>query len=458
MVKEMVDFLKKREQVDMACGPVGKTLVMLAVPQMISLLFQNLYAFVDTIFVSWLGSLPLAAVSLAVPLLYLALALAKGISMGSVILISHGRGAQDEGKVKAVSAAILPLMTVTMCLFLPLMIPALSEVFFTALGAQPAVLPHLYGFTFWLVAGFPIMGMVMSYEALFIAKGDTVTPMKGMILGNILNILLDPVLIFTLGLGAAGAAVATLFGQTAAAAYLYSRLGEERPAWNCNLSMVREWKWIMGQGGFIALSYMIIPIGLMLLNQVLSRYEPTAVGAWNIMSRMEMLVMLPVMGMSNAMAAFLSFNFGRREFDRIRQGVRVFLKMTLSMVLPVALVFILFPRGLVTLFQVNSELLTIGGYAVRASGAAMVFMTVVFALIGTAQGLKRPYYMVIISAVHVIGIRVPAAYWLGNRWGTDGVFWSHTAAAAGAAMLSGFYLYWLLSQYLKEKEQEAKFL
>lgn len=440
-------FFKQQEQVDMAAGPVSTTLVRLAVPLMASLLFQNLYAFVDTVFVSWLGDIPLAAVSLAVPLMYLALSLAKGIAMGSVVWISHARGAGDEAKAKAIANSVLPLMTLTMCLFLPLAIPDICHAFFRAIGASEAVLPVVYGFTIWLIAGFPVMGLVMTAEALFMARGNTVTPMKAMILGNLVNIFLDPLLIFTCGFGAMGAAMATFVGQMTAGIYLYrslARRGYERPGLLFCSGMIKEWKLIISQGIFIALSYMIIPVGLILLNVILIQFGTAAVAAWNMMSRMEMLVMLPVMGMSNAMAAFISFNLGRREYGRIRRVVMVFLKISLLVVVPVSALFILVPYGLLAIFNPAPELLLLGGYAVRASGAAGIFMTVVFAMIGVAQGLKQPVYMVAISLTQAIVIRVPAAYLLAARWGETGVFWSHTAAAMGAAVLAAFLIHRLL--------------
>ena len=96
-------FSKAQEPANLASPEVGKTLIQLALPLMVSLLFQNLYAFVDTVFVSWLGDVPLAAVSMAVPLMYVALSMAKGISMGGIMLMSHARGSGAEGRAVRVA-------------------------------------------------------------------------------------------------------------------------------------------------------------------------------------------------------------------------------------------------------------------------------------------------------------------------------------------------------------------
>ena len=93
---------------DMAQGKVSSVLFRLALPMMISLFFQNLYVYVNTVYVSWLGDLPLAAVSLALPLTYLAMSLSKGVAMGSMVLMSHARGTANEAAAKQIADATLP--------------------------------------------------------------------------------------------------------------------------------------------------------------------------------------------------------------------------------------------------------------------------------------------------------------------------------------------------------------
>ena len=198
-----------RQAVDMGQGKVSHVLGRLALPLMVSLFFQNLYAYADTVFVSWLGETPLAAISLALPLTYLALSLAKGVAMGSVILMSFSRGAGDEAAAQKIAESVFPLMLLFMALFSPLMLAPVGQAFYLALGADPDTAVQGTGFIFWLVASFFPMGYVMTVEALFTARGDTVTPMKAMLLGNILNIMLAPIFIFVLGWGLTGAAAAT---------------------------------------------------------------------------------------------------------------------------------------------------------------------------------------------------------------------------------------------------------
>ena len=446
-------------QVNMANGPVAGVIISLAVPMMISMFFQNLYSFINTIFVSWLGEVPLAAISLAVPLTYLALSLGKGVGMGSAVIIGHARGAGDQAGVQAISRAVLPMMTITMCLLLPLLSVEVCNRFFTLLGAQEEIVNQLYWFTVWMVLGFPVLGYFMAVEALLMSNGDTVTPMKGMILGNIVNICLDPVFIFGLKWGVAGAAGATFIGQIAAALYLgrqFSKLKGEKLSFIPEKTMFKEWGHIARQGMFITVGYVVSPVGLILLNIILSQFGATAIGAWNMMSRLEMMVLLPVMGMSNALAVFTGFNVGRQDYKRIRTGLKTFLILACSIIIPAALVFFFFSHELVYIFRPAPELLVLASLAVQASGASMVFIPALYGLYGMAQGFKRPAYMLIMIFLYIVLMRIPLAYLFAGLWGDQGVFWSHSASTAGAGLVAIALLIRLLANGRKKCEAKKE--
>ena len=437
------------QAVDMSQGKVSLVLGKLAVPLMVSLFFQNLYAYADTVFVAWLGEIPLAAVSMALPLTYIALSLAKGISMGSVVLMSFARGREDFAAVRCIASALLPLMMLSMFLFLPLAIPALCRAFYQGIGADAAITAEGIWFVFWLVSGFPVMGYVFAAEALFTARGDTVTPMKAMLLGNVLNIALDPIFIFVFGWGVAGAAGATFTGQCIAAIFLGSRLkalGDEKLKWLPNLDCLGAWRQILGQGLFVTMAYLVSPVALVMLNGILVRFGPVAVGAWNLMSRTEMMVMLPIMGLSNALANFTGFNLGRRDYKRVKQGLVFFLQVSWGIITPMMLIFLFFPREVIGLFRPAAELELLAGIAVQASAVSCLFAPLMYAVMGMSQGTKRPVYMVGLSFIYLICLRVPLANEFAARWGDQGVFWSHPAASACTAIVAAVLLRALLKR------------
>ena len=432
---------------DMAQGKVSSVLFRLALPMMISLFFQNLYVYVNTIYVSWLGDLPLAAVSLALPLTYLAMSMSKGVAMGAMVLMSHARGAADEAAAKRTADAVMPLMLSVMACFLPLMLPQVSSRFFTLMGTGPEVAGYGIGYVFWLVAGFPVMGYVMACEAVFTSHGDTVTPMKGMLWGNGVNLALDPVFIFVFGWGTAGAAAAAFLSQLVCAAYLRHFLQRQAGAlvWKPRKGFLREARLIAGQGAFVAMAYLVSPLALILLNMILIRFGPVAVGAWNLMSRTELMITLPAMGLFNALAAFTSFNLGRKDYGRIKGGLQFFLKFAWTFFAVIAFLFIEFSEAWMVLFQPAPELKALGILAMRASGIALLFMPISMAMSGIAQGLKRPLYMTTYAIVYLFVLRLPLAYWIAGHWTEKEVFWAHPAATAGAALFAAAILWRMMA-------------
>jgi len=444
-------------QVDMASGSVSGVIICLAVPMMLSMFFQNLYSFINTIFVSWLGGVPLAAISMAVPLTYVAFSLAKGVGMGSAVIIGYARGAGDQAGAEAVSRAVLPLMTMVMCLLLPLLSVEVCNRFFSLLGASGEILEQVYWFTVWMVLGFPVLGYSMAVEALLMSNGDTVTPMKGMILGNIINICLDPLFIFGLKWGVAGAGGATFIAQFAAALYLgrkYCKLTGTALSFIPDKTMLSAWGQILKQGLFITVGFLVSPIGIMVLNGILAKFGPNAIGAWNMMSRMEMMVLLPVAGMGNALAVFAGFNMGRQDYNRIRAGLKTFLILACCIIMPAALLFFFFSHELLYIYKPVPELLVLASVAVHAAGVSMVFAPLLIALNSMAQGLKRPVYMLTMIILYIVVLRLPLAYWLAGLWGGQGVFWSHPASTFIAGLVAIGLLIKLLAKGEKKCETD----
>lgn len=219
-----------KRNIDMGAGGVAGTLWQLALPSMFSMLFHTLFHLVDTVFVAWLGESSLAAMSLTFPLMFVIFALVNGMAVGTTTRMSNalGRGRVDEAQGYADSALLLVLILTTPAL--PLVFRPSSDAFFSLLGGSGDVLPESYRYAAWLVLGTPLMAFSLIADSTFRSQGDTVTPMKSMILGNAINAVLDPIMIFTFGWGIAGASIATFIGRLASCLYLWSRLKNGAPS------------------------------------------------------------------------------------------------------------------------------------------------------------------------------------------------------------------------------------
>jgi Na+-driven multidrug efflux pump len=197
-----------RKNVDMGRGRVGTALFRLALPSVVSMFFHTLFHLVDTVFIAWLGEASLAAMSLTFPVMFAAFALFNGISVGATSLMSQALGAGKENEAGELAHTAWLLALVASLPPLVLLDRDLSETFFRILGGNGPVLAESYRYNTWLVASFPLMAYSLVSDSLFRSQGDTVTPMVSMVLGNVLNAFLDPLLIFGLGQGIAGAALA----------------------------------------------------------------------------------------------------------------------------------------------------------------------------------------------------------------------------------------------------------
>ncbi|WP_276624200.1 MATE family efflux transporter [Syntrophomonas wolfei] len=435
-------------QLDMGSDPVFRVLLALAIPAMISMFFQNLYEFVDTMFIAWLGSAPLAAQSLSMPLFYLVLSLGKGAQIGATTLMSQARGQDKPEEAAKLSESALPLLLLSILPLFLLLIPGLCTGFYHFLGARGPVLTEAYPYTFWLVLSFPIMAYVMIGEAISMSHGNTLMPMKAMLIGNAVNLTLDPILMFYLGWGIAGASIATLMGQLLSAVYIYRRLKQAKlpvPLLYLRKDMPLYWKKISHLGIFVTISQLVSPLGLSLLNAVLASFGPAAIGAWNIMARLEMMGLLPLYGMAGALIPYVAFNYGQENWERIRSGVRIFLLGTGLIILPIMAVLILGAPWLVLPFRSDAQVTELAMHAIRIAALAHIFAPLELALFGTAQGLKRPWYSLFTSIARLLVFRYPLAVFFASFWGVTGVYWSQPLAVALSGILSGILLWRLLT-------------
>ncbi|MFH1490493.1 MAG: MATE family efflux transporter [Pseudomonadota bacterium] len=433
-----MNFLSRKDTIDMGAGKVSSTLFRLAVPSMISLFFQNLYSLVDTVFVSWVGTEALAALSISVPVFYLALALAKGVGIGTTTLMSHARGRGETDRADSLARYSLTLMFFILSPMLIFALPGPSRMIFGLLGAKGGVRVEVYHYALWMALSFPVMGYVTLCESVFMSHGDSLTPMKGMLLGNIVNLIMDPVLIFGAGLGVGGASMASLMGWICSGLYLRKRLlrmGFTGPSAALTPAMLPYWRAVWEIGYMIALSMVIIPFSFGTLNWLLARIGAAPLGAWNLMSRVEMMIALPLMGVGNALVPFIGYNLGRKACDRIRGGVWFSLVIGISIMAFFSVLFIIFSKQVMEMFHPGPEVLQWGAYALRVSATAYVLFPVELTLIGLSQGLKKPAYSLLSMAFRQLGLRIPLAVLLSHTWGAKGIYWSHPASMALTGLL-----------------------
>lgn len=436
-----------KQSVNMGEGRVLSVLFRLGGPAMLSLFFQNLYALADTVFVSRLGTSHLAALSLCLPLFYVSLALGRGLSVGTIALLSHARGAEDSIRAKAIVKSALPLVLLVLCPFCLLAFPVINQPLFRTFGIDGSVLAEVDRFVFWLAWMFPVLGFALLCEGILISHGDSKTPMKAMIAGNILNIVLDPFLIFTCELGVAGASLASLVGWSFSCLLMcvaLKRRNMDRPQLNFSRADTGIWRQIVNQGLPVSLGLLVIPFSMIGLNYVLASFGAAYVAAWNVSSRLEMMLVLPLYGLASSLIPFTGFNLGKGSVDRIREAVRLCLRICYLIQIPVGIAVWLGAREIISLFETDADVLELSTFAFRAALAGYLFVPLELVMTNLAQGLKKPKYTFYVNVSRVLLLRLPLAVAFGLMWGGQGTYLSHPVSMTVTGLASAFLLRRLL--------------
>jgi len=424
---------------NMGEGRVLPVLVRLGAPSMVSMLFQNLYALVDTVFVSWLGTVELAALALSVPLLFIGLSLSKGVAVGATALMSHAYGSGDREHAANVCASAYPLALLVLgplCLFA---LPAVNQSVFGLFAVGSEVLEHVDRFVFWLALSFPLMGLALVCEGIFLSNGDSRTPMLAMIVGNVVNIGLDPLFIFALDMGIAGASLASLIGWGTSAGIMLWRLKRrdmERPKLLCSRSQLRFWAEIARCGTAVTLAMLVMPLGTAGLNAVLARYGAAYVGAWTLSVRIEQLVSMPLIGLSYSLVPFVAFNLGRGLTQRVQEARGACLKLSYLLVVLMGVPLFIFIDAVLRLFSPGAEVHALAAFSLRVALVGYLIAPVEMVMIAIAQGIKRSGYTLAIFSIRLLVLRIPLALVLGYALGGRGVYLSHPVSLILTGLVS----------------------
>lgn len=433
-----------RKNVDMGRGSVGKTLFMLALPSVVSMFFHTLFHLVDTVFIAWLGEASLAAMSLTFPVMFAAFALFNGISVGATSLMSQALGAGKENEAGELAHTAWLLALAASLPPLVLLDRGLSEAFFRILGGNGPVLAESYIYNTWLVASFPLMAYSLVADSLFRSQGDTVTPMVSMVLGNVLNAFLDPLLIFGLGQGIAGAALATFLSRAASCAYLAVRMNSHS---RFRLDLTRPSPGFAKRAGLllrtglpVSLSQGSMALGVGILNRILSRFGAAAIGAWMLGNRVEGLAFLPVFGINGALIPFVGFNLGKNDIGRVRQAVKTAGTASSLFMIGVGILIYAWPQPILALFRPTPLVSDLAVASIRASATGYLFAALDITFWGVFQGTGHAAYGMLAQFVRTIGVRVPLALWLANRWGLEGLWWCQPLSVLASFAVSALFL------------------
>lgn len=432
----------------------------MAIPSMGLFVFNGLLHLVDTVFVSWLGELPTAAMSFTAPINLCMFAMLECVGSGAAALMGQSLGRRDVESAKKMSVSALAMMYFMCILMMPMISPSVSNAIFTAIGAgsHKDILSLCWQYNAWV----PIVTIPMGYtyvcNTTFRAQGDTVTPFKAIAIANTINLILDPLFIFTFNLGISGAAIATLVSRIASSFYLWRKLQSESAIVvpimvRFTRGLTNYWKSILWIGIPVALSTASVALGMGSVNKILATFGHRVVSSWMLGMRVEELAFNFVMGINVAFVPYVAFNYGKRDLERLKAGFKSAYLIGLVLMCSMSVVLYIYPHIFLALFRPLPEIEEMASRAIRASIPSYPF--VIFTVISSAffTGTGYSLFGTITQLLRSVVFRVTAVSFFATYLDFSLIWWFQSTAGFLGSLVSMLFFIYLLRKIKKEFSQ-----
>jgi putative MATE family efflux protein len=391
----------------------SKALWTLAFPIMAGMGIHTLYTIVDMIFIGRLGGDAIAAVAFNMPLFFLVLGLSFGVGSGVTASIARFIGAKDKVNADntAEHAVALGLIISTILTTLGLIY---GEDLLQRLGATESVLPLSWDYLKVSLIGLPFMVFSTFFRSILSGEGDMKLPMAVAGLGTILNIILDPIFIFTLGYGVGGAAMASAISQLIVFlifvymlfvkehAYIRFRMRDFSPS----IFIIKD---IIRVGLPASMSMIIMAFGQLVFNRILVRFSTDAVAAYQVGGRMEMVIFLPIMAIASALTTLVGMFFGAKEIEKIKFIAKYGIIRSMMVTGVLSIILYIFAPLVVKSFTLDVGIQSIAVTYLR-------FICLIYPLIAIGmtvgrilQGLGKGLPMLVITSIRILALSAPLA-------------------------------------------------
>ena len=449
----------------MGTMPIARLLLTMSGPMMISMLIQALYNVVDSMFVSYISEAALTAVSLAYPVQNFMIAVAAGTGVGINAMLSRNLGERNFDLANRVAGNAIFLGVASSILFALLGVFG-GRFYFASQVSDPEIIQLGCDYLFWIcLFAIGCFGQVL-LSRLLQATGQTFYSMVIQIVGAVLNIILDPILIFGLfglpAMGVAGAAVATVISQmvgTAMGIY-YNR--KKNPDITITRANMRPNLPVIGRiysVGLPSILMQTVPSVLIFgLNQILVSFTETAAAVYGVWFKLQGFAFLPIIGMNNGMVPIVAYNYGARKPERITGTIKLAVCWALCIMVVAIALFQLVPDKLLSIFQASPDMLTIGVPALRTLSLCFVVGGFTIVASSVLQALGKGFLSMSIAIFRQLLLVLPMAFLFSKIGGLDMVWWSFPIAEVLAGLLAAYYLWRIYQKVIRPlAEKDYKF-
>jgi putative MATE family efflux protein len=432
-------------QIDYTTAPVGRAVIMLAVPMVLEMAMESIFAVVDIFWVGHLGADAVATVGLTESMMTLIYTAAMGLSIGATALVARRTGEQDpEGASRAAGQSIL--LGLGVAAVIAVVGAPNAEALLRLMGASDEIMRTGSGFTRIMLGGNATVLLLFLLNAVFRGAGDAAIAMRVLMLGNLLNIVLGPCFIFGLGpfpeMGVAGAATATNIGRGTAVLYQVVVLTRGKGRVRVGLRHLRldfgTMKTVLRLSGLGTFQILVGTASYIGLVRIISVFGSAALAGYTIGIRVIIFALLPAFGLSNAAATMVGQNLGAGRPDRAEQAVWTAARYNMLFLGGVGILFLLAAPIITGIFTADPEVQPMATACLRIVSLGFVFYACGMVLTQSFNGAGDTWTPTVINLFIFWLWEIPLAWWLSTQagFGARGVFIALTVAYSTLALVS----------------------
>ena len=413
--------------------PLNRAVILLAIPMMLETSIEALFAITDIFFVAKISTEAVATVGITEAVITLLYAIGIGLSISVTALVARRIGEKDLPRAKIIAG-----QSVLLVLAISIVVGFCGVVFakniLSFVGASDAIVNDNYGYTAIMLGGSATILLLFILNGICRGAGNPVIAMKAIWLASLINIVLDPCLIFGLGpfpkLGIEGAAIATTFGRSVGVIYVTYHLmkGTSKIQLSiADLSLVWNELRLLTKvsiGGI--LQFFIATSSWLLLIKIIAEFGSIALAAYTIALRIIDFIFLPVWGLSNSVSTLVGQNLGANQTERAKQAVYQVTKYNVGLMLSISVVFIFFPEYIIRIFVDEPDVIALGASCLRILSYGFGLYGLGLAMIQAFNGAGDTFTPTWINFICFWLIQIPFAYWFSIQFleSPEGVFWA----------------------------------
>lgn len=458
MDKKTGGFMNNQEENKMGVAPIGKLLISMSLPTIFSMLISSLYNVVDSIFVARISEKALTAVTLAMPLQLLIISVAVGTGVGVNSFISRKLGEKnfDEVNKAAVNGFMLGALNYVVFALFGIFF---TKMFFQMFTTDSVVLQYAIDYTkIVLIFSFGIF-LSISCEKTIQGTGNMKYPMLFQLIGAVINIILDPILIFGLlgfpAMGVAGAAIATVIGQIASMIFAIWVISTKNFGFHFSLKGFKPDLLIIKKIYEVGLPSIVMQsitsFLAIALNGILMQFSETAVSVMGIYNKLQSFIFMPVFGLNQGLMPLLGYNYGAKNKQRIKDTYKIGVLIATGIMLFGMIVFNLFAKELLLMFDASPHMLEVGIPALRIISLCFVFAGIGIINSTVFQAIGDGKLSLLISILRQAVIILPVSYFGAKFFGVSAVWFAFPISEIVAVTVSVFML-------IKAYNQKIRFL